>query len=289
MAVLCSFHLAVCEDLESLVSFQGNPNNYKYDPNNKTLSLTLSQTAGSMWSSRQAYFHGIFSARIKVPSGYSAGVVTTFYLVSQDDDRDEIDIEILGNANSSEVIIHTNFYSKGNGSHEEQFSIWYDPTEYHTYTIIWSYYHVVWLIDGIPIREYLQDTSDVLAERNVYKPMVPEGSLWDGSPWASRAPNGTILQIDWSKSPFTTTYADVSFNKTCLYVEGAPTTDCSAAPYPTQYLWDVPLTWKQYNRLKWVRRHHLVYSYLDTEGVLPVGGGNHPPGVGGHRKSSLTG
>ncbi|KAK4400132.1 putative xyloglucan endotransglucosylase/hydrolase protein 28 [Sesamum angolense] len=59
----------------------------------------------------------VFSASIKLPADYTAGVVVAFYMSNGDiyeKNHDEIDFEFLGNIRGKDWRIQTNIY--GNGS-----------------------------------------------------------------------------------------------------------------------------------------------------------------------------
>src|SRR6266540_4683535 len=126
--------------------------------------------AGSGFISSSLYQHGFFSASIKLPSDYSAGVVVAFYVspstrsmssvsiyvvfiiydiynccmqASNGDvfekHHDELDFEFLGNIRGKPWRVQTNVY--GNGSvhrgREERYVLPFDPTtEFHRYSIL---------------------------------------------------------------------------------------------------------------------------------------------------------
>ena len=133
---------------ESYTQLFGDKNLFVHQ-DGKSVRLTLDERTGSGFVSNDYYLHGFFSASIKLPSDYTAGVVVAFYMSNGDmyeKNHDEIDFEFLGNIREKEWRVQTNIY--GNGSthsgREERYNLWFDPTEdFHQYSILWSDSHIM--------------------------------------------------------------------------------------------------------------------------------------------------
>ncbi|GJW23314.1 probable xyloglucan endotransglucosylase/hydrolase protein 33, partial [Tanacetum coccineum] len=171
--------------------------------NGSYADIILDKTSGSGLISKNRYYHGFFSAAIKLPAGFTSGVVLAFYMSNADaypHNHDEIDFELLGYAKRRQWVLQTNMY--GNGSvhtgREEKVYLWFDPTQdFHQYTILWNNHHIVFLVDNIPVREVIHNQ----AVSSVYpsKPMSLYTTIWDASEWAT---NGGKYPVNYKYAPF---------------------------------------------------------------------------------------
>ncbi|KAE8656866.1 putative xyloglucan endotransglucosylase/hydrolase protein 32 [Hibiscus syriacus] len=135
-----------------------------------SLTIWLDKSSGSGFKSLQPYWSGYFGAAMKLQPGYTAGVITSFYLSNNEDhpgNHDEIDIEFLGTTPDKPYTLQTN----------------------------------VFFVDDVPIRMYTKKTDATFPTR----PMWVYGSIWDASSWATE--NGRY-KADYSYQPFVAKYAN---------------------------------------------------------------------------------
>ncbi|KAM6583217.1 hypothetical protein CsatB_010219 [Cannabis sativa] len=228
------------------------------------LQLVLDQTSGSAAQSKRGFLFGSIEMLIKLVPGNSAGTVTAYYLTSSGDKHDEIDFEFLGNVSGQPYIIHTNLYTQGKGSKEQQFYPWFDPTaDFHNYTIHWNPTEIVWYVDSLPIRVFRNYENQGIAYPNK-QGMKVHTSLWNADNWATR---GGLVKIDWNNSPFTARFRRFR-GKACKWNGPVSIGQC-ASNTPGNW-WTSPvykqLSNAQKGQLNWVRSQHMIYDYCkDTK------------------------
>ncbi|KAH9304769.1 hypothetical protein KI387_009173, partial [Taxus chinensis] len=170
------------------------------------VELKLDQSSGAGFASKQQYLYGSVSMKLKLVPGDSAGTVTAFYMNSDTDTiRDELDFEFLGNRSGQPYTVQTNVYAHGKGDREQRVNLWFDPSaDFHTYSILWNHYHVVFSVDEVPIRVYKNNEAKGIPYPKS-QAMGIYSTLWEADDWATR---GGLEKIDWSKAPFYAYYKD---------------------------------------------------------------------------------
>ncbi|XP_065871850.1 probable xyloglucan endotransglucosylase/hydrolase protein 10 [Euphorbia lathyris] len=245
------------------------PNHVNTSSDGKTTSFKLDQDSGCALASNQMFLFGKIDMKIKLIPGRSAGTVVAFYLQSNQPNHDEIDFEFLGNVKGEPYIVQTNVFADGFDNREQRVILWFDPTaNFHTYSVLWNIYQIVFMVDSIPIRTYRNHADKGVAYPRS-QPMEVKLSLWNGENWAT---NGGKDTIDWSKSPFIASFGNYTIDA-CIW-NGNPR--FCKADSSTNW-WNKrrfnSLTSIQKRWFKWVRLHHMVYDYCQDharfQGNLP--------------------
>ncbi|PHT69200.1 Xyloglucan endotransglucosylase/hydrolase protein 31, partial [Capsicum annuum] len=191
---------------------------------------------GSGFKSLKNYRSGYFGTYMKLQPGYTAGIITSFYLSNNQDypgNHDEIDIEFLGTTPNKPYILQTNVYIRGSGDgniigREMKFHLWFDPTkDFHNYAILWDPNEIIFFVDDIPIRRYLKKNDATFPER----PMYVYGSIWDASSWATE--EGRI-KADYRYQPFVGKYSNNFKLEGC---EANESPSCRRAPSSSPGWW----------------------------------------------------
>ncbi|RCV07896.1 hypothetical protein SEVIR_1G288200v4 [Setaria viridis] len=177
----------------------------------RSVRLLLDRRSGSGFISSDYYLHGFFSASIKLPKDYTAGVVVAFYLSNGDvyeKTHDELDFEFLGSRWGGQWRVQTNVYGNGSTSHgrEERYLLPFDPTlEAHRYSVLWAPTHIIFYIDDTPIREVIRHPD--MGGDFPAKPMAVYATIWDGSAWATE---GGKYKVNYKYAPFASEFSDLA-------------------------------------------------------------------------------
>lgn len=239
-------------DTEFYVSWAAD--HVKFLKGGQELHLTLDQVSGSGFASKNKYLFGNINMQIKLVPGDSAGTVTAFYLSSQGSNHDELDFEFLGNKSGEPYVLQTNVYASGKGDREQRIYLWFDPaTEFHTYGVIWNTAYILFMVDEVPIRVFMNNKALGVPypERQA---MGVFSSIWNGDSWATQ---GGLVKIDWSHAPFVAAYRNFqSYEAVASSMEGSDESE--------------PLTPGQKNKLDWVKRNYMIYDYCEDKQRYPV-------------------
>jgi xyloglucan:xyloglucosyl transferase/xyloglucan:xyloglucosyl transferase TCH4 len=232
--------------------------------NGDLLTLSLDNTSGCGFQSKNQFLYGQFDMQIKLVPGNSAGTVTTYYLSSEGSTHDEIDMEFLGNLSGDPYILHTNVYSQGKGNREQQFYLWFDPTaDFHTYSILWNPQSIIFSVDGIPIREF-KNAESMGVPYPKTQPMRVYSSLWNADDWATM---GGLVKTDWTLAPFIASYRNFSANA-CILYNGA--SSCSSNSGGNSWL-SQQLDYSTQGQMKWVQNNFMIYNYCTDTKRFPQG------------------
>lgn len=221
------------------------------------LTIWLDRNSGSGYKSRNAYRSGYFGTDMKLQPGYTAGVITCFYLSNNEaypGYHDEVDMEFLGTTAGKPYVLQTNVYMRGSGDNriigrEERFHMWFDPTrDFHNYAILWSPFEIIFYVDDVPIRRYARKSDATFPLRKMWV----YGSIWDASTWATE--DGKY-KADYRYQPFVGKYKN--FKIGACEVNGPAT----CRPPLGQPGGARGLSRQQVAAMQWVQRNYKVYDY----------------------------
>lgn len=246
--------------------------NIDRSPDDKSVRLLLNRHSGSGFISSDYYNYGFFSANIKLPSDYTAGVVVAFYTSNVDTfekNHDELDFEFLGNIKGKPWRIQTNMYGNGSMSRgrEERYRLWFDPSkEFHRYSILWTPNKSIFYVDEVPIREVVR--TEAMGSDYPSKPMSLYATIWDASTWAT---NGGKHKVDYTFEPFASEFNDFALEGCRVDpIQQESSAKCdeataklAAADYST-------ITPEQRKAMQWFREKYMYYAYCYDNLRYPV-------------------
>ncbi|KAI4369081.1 hypothetical protein MLD38_017570 [Melastoma candidum] len=233
--------------------------NLKVHGDGRTVHLTLDERTGSGFASQDLYLHGFFSASIKLPSDYTAGVVVAFYMSNGDvyeKNHDEIDFEFLGNIRGKDWRIQTNVYGNGstNVGREERYGLWFDPSDdFHRYSILWTDSQIIFYVDGVPVREVRK--TETMGGQFPSKPMSLYVTIWDGSDWAT---NGGKYRVNYKYAPYVAEFTNLVLHG-CAVNPVDPLGGCDNTPASKSIPTGISLGERA--KMESLRKKHMTYSY----------------------------
>ncbi|KAJ4961830.1 hypothetical protein NE237_021740 [Protea cynaroides] len=231
----------------------------------KTVHTSLSERSGAGFVSQDLYLHGFFSASIKLPADYTAGVVVAFYMSNGDmfqTNHDELDFEFLGNIRGKEWRIQTNIYGNGSTSigREERYGLWFDPSEdFHQYSVQWTENFIIFYVDDVPIREIKRTES--MGGDFPSKPMSLYATIWDGSTWAT---NGGKYKVNYKYAPYVAEFSDLILHGCAVDPIELSTKKCDttgAGDSLNAFNIQTGITLEERSKMLHFRKQHLQYSY----------------------------
>ncbi|KAK6242459.1 Glycoside hydrolase family 16 - like 10 [Theobroma cacao] len=226
----------------------------------KAVHLSLNERTGSGFVSQDLYLHGYFSASIKLPADYTAGVVVAFYMSNGDifeKNHDEIDFEFLGNIRGKDWRIQTNVYGNGSTSvgREERYNLWFDPADdFHQYTILWTDSKIIFYVDNTPIREVKRTAA--MGGDFPSKPMSLYATIWDGSDWAT---NGGKYRVNYKYAPYVAKFSDLILHGCAVDPIEFSSKRCDSAQSLEEL--STTITPSQRSKMDSFRRKYMTYSY----------------------------
>ncbi|KAJ6426915.1 hypothetical protein OIU84_022498 [Salix udensis] len=210
-------------------------------------SLIVSQVR--VFISSKMYKYGFFSANIKLPGEYTAGLCVAFYTSNGDvfeKTHDELDFEFLGNTEGKAMEV---------------------PNKpFHRYSILWTAKNIIFYIDDVPIREVIR--NEEMGSEYPSKPMSLYATIWDASSWAT---SGGKYKVNYKYAPFVSEFKDFALEG-CPSdpIEEFPSVDCyesysrlETADYGT-------ITRRQRSAMHKFRQRFMYYSYCYDSLRYPV-------------------
>nr|ABM91070.1 xyloglucan endotransglycosylase/hydrolase precursor XTH-3 [Populus tremula x Populus tremuloides] len=242
-------------------------------PDGRSARLLLDRFTGAGFISSRMYKYGFFSANIKLPGYYTAGLCVAFYTSNGDvfkKTHDELDIEFLGNTKGEPWRFQTNLYGNGSTSHgrEERYRLWFDPSkEFHRYSILWTAKTIIFYIDDVPIREVIR--NEEMGSEFPSKPMSLYATIWDASNWAT---SGGKYKVNYKYAPFVSEFKDLALEG-CPSdpIEEFPSFDCHESDIARLENADyATITRRQRSAMRRFRQRYMYYSYCYDALRYPV-------------------
>ncbi|XP_073158991.1 xyloglucan endotransglucosylase protein 1-like [Henckelia pumila] len=263
VAVAFMFGAAAAGNFSKDVTVTWGNGNGKILNGGQLVSLSLDKSTGSGFESNDQFLFGRFDVQMKLVPNNSAGTVTTFFMSSQGNAHDEIDLEFLGNSSGQPYTLHTNVFAKGVGGREQQFRLWFDPTvAFHTYTILWNSQRIIILVDNKPVRVFINYEAKGIPFPNT-QPMKVYASLWNADDWATQ---GGTVKTNWTLAPFTAYYSNYNANGCVVSGSG---NSCANSTVGNQAWQTQGLDANGRNWIRLVQSKYMIYNYCTDAKRFP--------------------
>ncbi|KAK7853067.1 xyloglucan endotransglucosylase/hydrolase protein 15 [Quercus suber] len=225
------------------------------------LTLSLDNTSGSAFQSKNEYLFGRIDMQIKLVSGNSAGTVTTYYV-------NNIPIRVFNNLkslgvpfpNSQPMRIYSSLWNADDWATRGGLV----KTDWTKAPFI-AMDTIKFLVDNIPIRVFNNLKSLGVPFPNS-QPMRIYSSLWNADDWATR---GGLVKTDWTKAPFIASYRNFEANA-CVWSSGSSCVYNSNS-LQTNTWQDQALDATGRRRIRWVQKKYMIYNYCTDLKRFPQG------------------
>ncbi|XP_073132316.1 xyloglucan endotransglucosylase protein 7-like isoform X2 [Henckelia pumila] len=221
-------------------------------------ALSLDKTSGSGFESKEEFLFGKIGMKIKLPPTDAAATVSTYYMSSEGEQQDRIEVEFIGNSTGDPYTLHTNVFVRGKGEREQRFFLWFDPTrDFHNYTIVWNPKCIIFYVDDIPIREF----------KNLEE---------FGVPFPNAQPMRIYLSVgtDGDSAPSTTaanSYSNFSADA-CVWSQGN-TSSCDSTDFSSKTWLNMELDVRNHVRMQRIQKSYKKYDYCWDKARFPDGPG----------------
>ena len=133
--------------------------------------------------------------------------------------------------------------------------------------------HCRFFVDSVPIRVF-PNNERLGVPYPQKQAMKVASSIWNADNWATQ---GGLVKINWSHSPFISTYKRFDIDANEMGLNGVHAENGSSK------WWDMPayssLSPRQRRMLRWVNRNYIIYDYCKDSTRFPTS----PPECAGLR------
>lgn len=240
------------------------------DGETTTPALSLDKTSRSSgFESKEEFLFGNIGMKIKLAPTDVAGTVATYYMTSEGEHHDKIEIEFMGNSTGDPYTLHTNVFVRGKGEREQRFFLWFDPSrDFHNYTIVWNPKCIIFYVDDIPIREFKN-----MEKFGVPFPNAQPMKMYLSMGYAEdRTTEGGGVGTDWDSAPSSTaSYSNFSADA-CVWSQ-RNTTSCHPVDYSSKTWLNMELDVRNHVRMQRIQKSYKIYDYCWDKSRFPDGPG----------------